>query len=97
MAVGALAFCQAGRSLQWCLLLLFVCRPGPASAVLVLAARLWLPGSGWSALRFSVVFEGAVRHPPSVPVRSLFRRFLHAVPLRSGPAGGRPGCALAVP
>ena len=27
----------------------------------------------------------------SVPVRSLFRRFLHAVPLRLGPAGGRPG------
>ena len=68
MAVGALAFCQAGWSLQWC----------PASAVL-------------SALRFLVVFEGAVRHPPSVPVRSLFRRFLHAVPLRLGPAGGRPG------
>ena len=44
-------------------------------------------------------FEGTViRHPPSVPVRSLFRRFLHAVPLRL--AGGRrgwlrPGRALA--
>ena len=36
-------------------------------------------------------FEGTVRHPPSVPVRSLFRRFLRAVPLRLGPAGGRPG------
>ena len=36
-------------------------------------------------------FEGTVRHPPSVPVRSLFRRFLHAVPLRLGPARGRPG------
>ena len=35
-------------------------------------------------------FEGTVRHPPSVPVRSLFRRFLHAVPLRL-----RPGRALA--
>ena len=42
-----------------------------------------------------MVFEGAVRHPPSVPVRSLFRRFLHAVP--PGPAGPglRPGRALA--
>ena len=35
--------------------------------------------------------EGTVRHPPSVPVRSLFRPFLHAAPLRLGPAGGRPG------
>ena len=43
-------------------------------------------------------FEGTVRHPPSVPVRSLFRRFLHAVPLRLGPAeGALAGCALAVP
>ena len=41
-----------------------------------------------------MVFEGAVRHPPSVPVRSLFRRFLHAVPLRLGPAGGRPSWLL---
>ena len=60
MAVGALAFCQAGRSLQWCLLLL---------SLSVALAR---------PRRFLVVFEGAVRHPPSVPVRSLFRR----------PAGG---------
>ena len=36
-------------------------------------------------------FEGTVKHPASLNVRSLFRRFLHAVPLRSGPAGGRPG------
>ena len=40
-----------------------------------------------------MVFEGAVRHPPSVPVQSLFRRFLHAVPLR--PGWLRPGRALA--
>ena len=42
-------------------------------------------------------FEGTVRHPPSVPVRSLFRRFLHAVPLRLGLAeGALAGCALAL-
>ena len=52
--------------------LLSLCRPGPASAVLVLAARLllWL-----AALRFLVVFEGLW-----LPVRSLFRRFLQPCP-----------------
>ena len=109
MAVGALAFCQAGRSLQWVSKVplgtlqasMFRSFSVPfctlchcawvAEGALAFAARPWQV--------FLVGFEGTVRHPPSVPVRSLFRRFLHAVPLRLGPAGRpgwlRPGRALA--
>ena len=36
-------------------------------------------------------FEGTVRHRPSLNFRLFFGPFLHAVPLRLGPAGGRPG------
>ena len=55
------------------------CLGGSRACCEAVAAGLWL------------VCTALLRHPPSVPVRSLFRRFLHAVPLRSGPAGGRPG------
>ena len=36
-------------------------------------------------------FEGTVRHPASLNFRLFFGPFLHAVPLRLGLAGGRPG------
>ena len=50
-------------------------RPGRALAALVLAAGLWLRGSG-------------VRHPASLTFRLFFGPFLHAVPLRLGLAEG---------
>ena len=58
-------------------------RLGLAEGALALAARPWQV--------FLMGFEGTVKHLPSVPVRSLFGPFLHAVPLRLGLAGGRPG------
>ena len=39
-------------------------------------------------------FEGAVRHPPSVPVRSLFARRHCAWVQRGGPGPGRALAAL---